>query len=153
VSDSGTTRFDLPGGRRRALLSLAPLIDVTFILLIFFMLVTQFDRLAPLQLVLGQKVAAPVPSTRQNRGTAGAITLEIRADGAMRLNGRDAITIAALRAVLTQRAAAHAEPAIAIDPEPDVPLQQLLDVLNVIQKIPSLKSRIIVPRAVHGEKP
>jgi biopolymer transport protein ExbD len=154
MSDPGTLRFDLPRGRRRALLSLAPLIDVTFILLIFFMLVTQFDRFAPLQLALGQKRDAPLQPLRQQGSAAGALTLEIRADGALRLDGQDAITIEALPAILTERMAGNAEPLIAIDPELQVPLQQLLDVLNVIQKIPSLKSQIIVPRMpAHGDQP
>ena len=146
MSDPGTLRFDLPRGRRRALLSLAPLIDVTFILLIFFMLVTQFDRFAPLQLVLGQKRDAPLQPPRQQGAGAGTLTLEIGADGSLRFDGRDAITIEALPAILTARTAGEAEPLIAIDPEPEVPLQQLLDVLKAVQTVPSLKSRIIVPR-------
>jgi len=146
MSDPGTARFDLPRGRRRAVLSLAPLIDVTFILLIFFMLVTQFDRFAPLQLVLGQKRDAPLQPPRQHGAGVGTLTLEIGADGALRLDGRDAITIEALPAILTARTAGEAEPLIAIDPEPEVPLQRLLDVLKAVQTVPSLKSRIIVPR-------
>jgi biopolymer transport protein ExbD len=152
MSDPGTLRFDLPRGRRRALLSLAPLIDVTFILLIFFMLVTQFDRFAPLQLVLGQKRDAPLQPPRRQGAGAGTLTLEIGADGALRLDGRNAVTIEALPAILTARTAGEAEPLIAIDPEPEVPLQQLLDVLKAVQTVPSLKSRIVVPRTAREEQ-
>ena len=47
---------------RRAVISLAPLIDITFILLIFFMLVTQFGRLAPVNVELGEIKSEPPPS-------------------------------------------------------------------------------------------
>ncbi len=85
--------FDLgaalaPSPRRRRGLSLAPLIDVTFILLIFFMLVTQFSRFAPVDVALG--AITPDPLAKAERPGAGPmrkVLLLLRADGAFELDG------------------------------------------------------------------
>ena len=47
------TPFDLPRRQKRAVLSLAPLIDVTFILLIFFMLAARFGQEGTIEISAG----------------------------------------------------------------------------------------------------
>ena len=77
-----------PARRRRALIGLTPLIDVVFILLIFFMLASR----------LGDWRGLPVVSAPggDGGGMAGAVLLELRADG-LRLSGAplDAAALAA----------------------------------------------------------
>ncbi|PIP97347.1 MAG: biopolymer transporter ExbD [Rhodobacterales bacterium CG18_big_fil_WC_8_21_14_2_50_71_9] len=76
-----------PARRRRALIGLTPLIDVVFILLIFFMLASR----------LGDWRGLPVVSAPGGGGgMAGAVLLELRADG-LRLSGAplDAAALAA----------------------------------------------------------
>lgn len=148
--------FALPGRRRRMILSLAPLIDVTFILLIFFMLVTQFQRYAPVDVTLGAEQSIPLSDLRQETGPPDALILDIRADGSIRLDGRDATSIDDLGGVLAEAAGngrvADADTLIvAIKPEANVPLQLLIDVLSAVQKNPSLKSRIIIPESMEGD--
>lgn len=153
--DRRALQFEMPGRRRRAVLSLAPLIDVIFILLIFFMLVTQFERFAPVDVTLG---SAREISNIRSAGIAGGqdrLTLDIKADGAIRFEGRGVVSLDELPGILRQEAESTAGtgsgfPVIAIAPEPDVPLQLLLDVLNVVQQHPSMTSQIIVPGRKEG---
>ena len=77
-------------GRRRALIGLTPLIDVVFILLIFFMLASRLGDLRGLPLVAAQGGGG---------GVEGAVLLELRAGG-LRLSG-EAVDEAALAARLT----------------------------------------------------
>jgi len=135
--------FEIPGRRRRAVLSLAPLIDVTFILLIFFMLVTQFERFAPVEVTLASEQALPLTPPQQQSGQA-SLQLEILADGRLRLSGNEIPGTSGLSAALTKTAEDSAG-RVAIRPEPDVPLQLLLDVLAAIQSIPAYEAHIVVP--------
>lgn len=148
--------FELPHRRRRAVLSLAPLIDVTFILLIFFMLVTQFQRFAPVDVTLGPKEDLALFEPRQRTYDSEKLVLEIHADGVIRFTGRNPISAGELPDILAREfagtPASDAEkPVIAVAPEPDVPLQLLIDVLSVVQKHPSLRMHIIIPAVEEGE--
>ncbi|MGI9387838.1 MAG: ExbD/TolR family protein, partial [Methyloligellaceae bacterium] len=70
--------FQLSGARQRASLSLAPLIDVTFILLIFFMLVTQFSHVAPLDVELGTiEPELTIPKITDASGTSALLRLSV----------------------------------------------------------------------------
>ncbi len=51
--------------RRSAVVSLTPLIDVVFMLLLFFMLATSFDRWRSIELSAGSNRLAAAPSDRQ----------------------------------------------------------------------------------------
>ncbi len=78
-----------PARRRRALIGLTPLIDVVFILLIFFMLASRLGDWRGLPVV-------SAPDGGVGGGMAGAVLLELRADG-LRLSGAplDAAALAA----------------------------------------------------------
>jgi biopolymer transport protein ExbD len=153
------SQFALPGRRRRMALSLAPLIDVTFILLIFFMLVTQYTRLAPIDVKLGEisqvqlpEQAAAAPESKvQSR-------LTLRSDGSLDLDGRAVPNIAelppvlrergyqALQAVVAPSEQAQQKPVLLLAPDPDVNLQLLIDALSALDEAPMFAVRIAIPR-------
>jgi biopolymer transport protein ExbD len=150
--------FELPGKRRRAVLSLAPLIDVTFILLIFFMLVTQFQKFAPVDVALEAERAPVVDTPGGVAGVAETLTLTISADGVLQISGSPAITIEALPQALIRNVAdvlsrGGDSPVIAIAPEPDVPLQLLLEVIEAVQRLRSVQTQIVVPEVDEGGQP
>ncbi len=150
--------FELPGKRRRAVLSLAPLIDVTFILLIFFMLVTQFQRFAPVDVALEAERTPVVDRPGGIAGVAETLTLAISADGVLRISGGPAIAIEALPQALIRSVAdvlsrGGDSPVIAIAPEPDVPLQLLLEVMEAVQRLRSVHAQIVVPEDTEGGQP
>jgi biopolymer transport protein ExbD len=151
-------QFALPGRRRRMTLSLAPLIDVTFILLIFFMLVTQYTRLAPVDVTLGEITQVQLPEQE----LAGAkrlvqTKLTLRADGTLELDGEPVPNIAGLSEILVargrqllQESAAMPEqagerPLLVVSPEGDVNLQLLIDALTALEEAPMFEARIVTP--------
>ena len=140
-------------------LSLAPLIDVTFILLIFFMLVTQYTRLAPVDVTLGEITQVQLPEQE----TAGAkkqiqTKLTLRADGSLELDGEPVPNIARLPEMLRERGRevfeasarlpeeARERPVLLVSPEGGVNLQLLIDALTALEEAPIFEARIAIPR-------
>jgi len=112
--------------RRRRLIGLTPLIDVVFILLVFFMLVTAFDPWQPLPLRLADAPSATGSDTLAGRSAR----IEVAADGALRLDGV-AIDAAALRARLKRlRDEYPALEQVTIAPAPETALQALLPAID-----------------------
>ncbi|MEM7042763.1 MAG: biopolymer transporter ExbD [Pseudomonadota bacterium] len=68
-------------GKKRALVSLTPLIDVVFILLVFFMLVSSFADWRTID------VTPPPAASGQSQGFTGAVLVEVHGDGQVRLSG------------------------------------------------------------------
>ena len=112
--------------RKRALISLTPLIDVVFILLVFFMLASSFLNWRAVDL------EAPV---RAATGTTadGALLIEIHADG-LRLAG-EAVTLDALGSRLGARLAAEPAQSVLIAPAAGVPLQRTVTVLDRLKAV------------------
>ncbi len=67
--------------KNRALVSLTPLIDVVFILLVFFMLVSSFADWRTIA------VSPPLATSGQSQGFTGAVLVEVRGEGQLRLSG------------------------------------------------------------------
>jgi biopolymer transport protein ExbD len=118
-------RATLPA-RRRALIGLTPLIDVVFILLVFFMLASSFLDWRAIEL--------NAPSQAQGGGSPeGALLIEVRADGlrlgAERLNLDD----------LAERVAAQLRESegrrVLVRPDAGVPLQRAVEVLDRLSAI------------------
>ena len=107
--------------RRRALISLTPLIDVVFILLVFFMLASSFlewraiDLDAPLQAAHGASAE-------------GALLVEIRPEG-LRL-AAEPLSLDTLAARVGARLAARPEQRVLIEPAAGVSLQRTVEVLD-----------------------
>ena len=158
-ADARSAHFGLGKGRRRAALSLAPLIDVTFILLIFFMLVTQFSRLGPVNVAL-DRTPDVVEQPRQNdgRGSQQDAVLHVEPDGSLRFQDRTVTGLDTLGVALDAYRRgfvptdARAQPTLLVKPDGEVPLQLLVDVLVTVQKVPDLPLRLIVPEAEEAEE-
>jgi biopolymer transport protein ExbD len=118
-------QFERRAERRRGP-GLTPLIDVVFLLLIFFMLATRFDRESVLPLAV--HVAAPGARTPESRDAPKALRVDIAEDGRLRIDGRDGEDLFA-----AVRAAAREERPVRLRPDPETPLQPIVDVLAAAQ--------------------
>ena len=117
-------RLDLP--RRQGLrMSLTPLIDVVFLLLLFFMLSSTFLDFRALS----------VSAVSSNRGAATsdrpALVVALEKD-AISINGVP-VAEGALLFKLNEAADADTSRAVFVRPAPSVPLQQLVDIMEQIK--------------------
>ena len=110
--------------RKNRLVSMTPLIDVVFILLLFFMLVSNFQqwRAMPLNLA-GQNSNPP----EQNQ----IFSLLIRQAGELTLD-KTPVTLEKLTAMLARRVAGGADPKILIETDESTNLQTLVHVIDSI---------------------
>ena len=108
---------------RRSLISLTPLIDVVFILLVFFMLASSFMEWRAIDLgESGPAAEAASPDA--------ALLLLVRADGAVVLDGQE-VSAGALPGRLADLASTKADQRLAVQPEEGVSLQRVVDILEV----------------------
>lgn len=147
--------FDLESRTRRSALSFAPLIDATFILLIFFMLVSQFGRLVPVELSISRETAR-LQTAQGEPSRIIRAELVLHADGAFMVNGRHFAAVTGLEQVidLVEKFFAGEElrevtgqpmRSVVLMPEPDVRLQQLIDVLIALKARPHISVSIVAP--------
>lgn len=106
---------------RRTLISLTALIDVVFILLVFFMLASSFLDWRSIALTAPTAGAQAAPME-------GAMLVEIRAAG-LRLSGRS-VTLDQLEGRIRERLATKRDQAVFLKPAPGVPLQEAVAVLD-----------------------
>ena len=117
------SRAGKPQGRRRPLISLTPLIDVVFILLVFFMLASSFldwrsiDLNAPAQAAAGPAME-------------GALLVEVR-PGQLLLSG-ESVSLDVLTSRVAERVAAKPDQRVVVKSAVGVPLQ---DVVNVLDRL------------------
>lgn len=109
------------GGRRRALISLTPLIDVVFILLVFFMLASSFLDWRAIELNASQRTAG-------GSSMQGSLLVEVRPEGP-RLAGRP-ITAERLEATVRQKLEEDPDLSVLVKPTEGVDLQQTVDVVD-----------------------
>lgn len=107
--------------RRRPLISLTPLIDVVFILLIFFMLASSFLDWRTIELNAPSSGAAAPSLT-------GALLVEIRRDG-LRLSG-ETVSLDRLAERVADRVARVPDQRVVVKPAQGVPLQETVTVLD-----------------------
>jgi biopolymer transport protein ExbD len=111
---------------RRPLVSLTPLIDVVFILLIFFMLASSFSTERVIEML------TPADTTQAEQGEAGAALVRLGRDGGIDLNGEPLS-----RAELAQRVGAWSvsgEPRrYLVQPARGVTTQQAVAVLDLLK--------------------
>lgn len=113
-----------PQTRRRNLISLTPLIDVVFILLVFFMLASNFLEWRSINL------EPPAKSTGAARGMEGTLLIEIREDG-LRLSGRP-VTETELAELVADHLQESPDRSILVKPAPPVTLQETVKVLDIL---------------------
>jgi len=107
--------------RRRKLVSLTPLIDVVFILLVFFMLASSFLDWRAIDL--------DTPADASAAGTLeGALLVEVRATG-LRVGG-EAVAADALARRVGARLEAVPDTRVLVRPAPGVELQRVVSVLD-----------------------
>ncbi len=110
--------------RRRAVISLTPLIDVVFILLVFFMLASSFMEWRTFDLNAARAGGAG--------DMQGALLLEVREDG-LRLSGQT-LTPSALEGALRPFFAEDPAQRVLVKPSAGVPLQAAIDTLDRIAR-------------------
>ena len=115
-------RLAPPQKARRSAIGLTPLIDVVFILLLFFMLASSLTRLQAIPLKSPADADAP-------QNASPALLLRIRADQSLDLNG-ESVTQATLMATLTAQLRRHPELGVIVQPAASVNLQQLMQVFD-----------------------
>ena len=113
--------------RQRSLISLTPLIDVVFILLIFFMLASSFVEWKFIELGINHTEPSPVDLTQQS-----LITVDFNKK--YQLNGKTLPLDDIATAVKEQMRKKLNHPVL-IKPTEDLPLQELIIVLDIIGKI------------------
>lgn len=148
--------FNMPGERQRATLSLAPLIDVTFILLIFFMLVSQFTRLSPIDVSLSSASTKINTSLTVTGGEQLKAILQLHVNGAFMVNGKHhqadiglSGAIDLLKAYFDEQVESappsiNGKKLVLLDPDPGVTLQQLIDVMTALKKTPEFSVNIVM---------
>jgi len=107
--------------RRRQLISLTPLIDVVFILLVFFMLASSFLDWRAIDL------DAPAPATGSS-SLEGALLVEVTDQG-IRLAG-EMLTLDSLQEKLSKRIAEKPNQRVLVRPAEGVPLQPVVQVID-----------------------
>ena len=123
-----------PRGKRRALISLTPLIDVVFILLVFFMLASSFLDWRAIDL------DAPV-RTGAGLSDDPALLIEIESEGLSLAGEAIAINDIAVRleAVLIE----NPNRSVLISPGPGVPLQTTVGVLDRVRSANAASIRLV----------
>lgn len=117
---------------RRRTLSMTSLIDVIFLLLLFFMLTSTFTRFAELPLHAATGGAASAPDTRPLFVSLGTEEL--------RLNG-EAVPLDALAGAI--RARTDGAVSVLVSTDDEVTSQRLVDLLVTIRGVPDLSVTVL----------
>ncbi len=114
-------------GRSRihAHLDIAPLIDIVFLLLVFFMLTSTFMTPEAIELELPESNSAEVSEIKP-------IEILLNDKGELALNGQ-AIDLAGLKAAIEPLIATHSDVAITLKSDARTSVQQLLGVMDEIR--------------------
>ena len=110
-----------PTRRKRFQIDMAPLIDIVFLLLIFFMLTFAIQ---------GQGLAISLPEGEETEKVEKDIIVKIDRNNNIRLNGRP-IQIDSLGGVLKEELLSHAGKLVVIDSAPRVKYELFTRVLDV----------------------
>lgn len=111
--------------RPKVVLSLTPLIDVVFILLIFFMLVSQFSTWRNIELMSQAETAGGVSDET-------ATALQLNDDGSFELDG---VVIEGLGDVVTALPVTKREGALILSAESAVQMQRVIDVIETLSDV------------------
>ncbi|WP_218119066.1 ExbD/TolR family protein [Limimonas halophila] len=116
-------------------MSLTPLIDVVFILLVFFMLASSFQS--------WRSIAMEPPVERGGGGDGSpAVLVRLLPGGGLDLNGRR-VDEATLRQRLTGYAERPEPPRVLIEPRPGVSLQRAVGVIDLVEAAGLKRTRLL----------
>ena len=107
----------------KRIVSLTPLIDVVFILLVFFMLVSNFNQFNAIT------VNAPAPATRQDNSMAGALLIRLGEQGEIDIAGRP-VAWGQIREIVRQALTEKPERQVLIKPHAELAIQQVVNLLD-----------------------
>jgi biopolymer transport protein ExbD len=110
--------------RRTHSISLTPLIDVVFILLVFFMLATSFTDWRPITLATGTSEAAP--------GETPPAVVRVDADGTLHYNGSASRDTRSLAQTLNAAIEAGDVSAVIVQPEAEATLDVTVGALDAL---------------------
>lgn len=118
--------MNLRRGRRDvAVLNITPLIDVVFMLLVFFMLTIDFARF--------RMIGVETPQDREvARDSAAAIVILLKKDGSQHYDGRPA-SLAEIGARMRAILAVDPGRSFLIRPEAGVPVQRAVDMFQTVR--------------------
>lgn len=124
-------------------INLTPLIDVVFLLLIFFMVTTTFDRASELKINLPQ--AAQAPEEQQ----VERLELVIDAAGNYFLDGNELVNTRpeTVRAALEKRAAGRQDIPLIIRADANTPHQAVVTAMDAAQKLGLTRMSIATTRS------
>ncbi len=111
----------------RALIGLTPLIDVVFILLLFFLLASSFLEWHTI------KLSTPATQGMVANSSGGAVLIRLGSNGVLDINGRP-VLIDELPSKLIQFLDKKPDQKILIRPAKGVPLQPVVSVLDAVKK-------------------
>lgn len=115
----------------RVELNLIPLIDVVFMLLIFFMVTTTFNQYS------GISIELPVANSEPAKTNQEALEVAIDADGAFYVNQQEVLNpeIEALKRALSQAAEGLEGPSLIINADANTPHQAVVTAMNAAQQL------------------
>ena len=120
-------------------LSVAPLIDVVFLLLIFFMLTSTFIEPEAVDLMLeGGQSATVTP--------AEPLEVQVTTEGAIRLNGLR-LSLGQLTTEISARIKGDQERAVTIKADAEVQVQVLVQIMDQVQLAGANNLRLAIPEA------
>ena len=112
-------------------ITLTPLIDVVFLLLIFFMVSTTFSRHSQLEIDL------PEASTEEAQEQPDHIEIAIDVKGRYYVDGRQLVNtqLATLKQAMAEAAGDQKAPVITVSADRDTPYQSLINVMDVARQL------------------
>lgn len=119
---------------RNRRLSMTSLIDVIFLLLLFFMLSSTFSRFAEVELSTAGTGGAPSPDAKRSFLQLGSETL--------RVNGKD-VALEALPAVFAKMSPDAESLPVIVSLSDDVTAQRLTDILVILRGVDRLSLRVL----------
>ncbi|MCF6210779.1 MAG: biopolymer transporter ExbD [Gammaproteobacteria bacterium] len=124
--------MNIASGRKEELdVNITPLIDVVFLLLIFFMVSTTFERESEIEIVLPQAAANVVPADDF------ALEVTVDAEGTFYVNGKRVINskIETLKKAMQEMAGEHKEPPIILSADAQTPHQAVITVMDAARQL------------------
>ena len=112
-------------------INLTPLIDVVFLLLIFFMVSTTFDRASELSIELPQATADAKPNENV------VVDIGVDAEGRFYVNGRQLINtqLVTVREALRGAAKLEGSPPLVVNADADAPYQAVVTVMDAARQL------------------
>ncbi len=124
--------MNIGSGRKEELdVNITPLIDVVFLLLIFFMVSTTFERESEIEIVLPQAAANAAPAEDS------ALEVTIDAEGTFYVNGKRVINtkIETLKKAMQQAAGDRKDPPIILSADAQTPHQAVITVMDAARQL------------------